>query len=281
MVMPTIEQSKIVETLHQYAEEYSVETWPSEHRNHLGISVIGEECWRKLWFGFRWVKLEQFEGRMRRLFQRGHWEEPRFEEFLIWAGIRSQVIDPRTNKQYKLSGVNGHYGGSTDGIGIISWANNLPVILEFKTHNNKSFTDLKDNKVKLSKPQHFAQMSGYGRGFEVKHFLYCAVNKDNDEWYFEFGELDWNFGAELEKKAAEIIYSQVLPARISEQPSYWKCKYCNFKGPCHENEPIEKNCRSCEFASPADNAQWQCAKHNGIIPKDFIPKGCNDWKGIV
>lgn len=280
--MPTLTPYEIQARMYQYAEEYSVETWPSEHRNHLGISIIGDECWRKLWYSFRWVKLEQFEGRMRRLFQRGHREEPHFEQFLLWAGINFRSIDPRTDKQYKLSKVNGHYGGSTDGIGIVSWCEDLPIILEFKTHNLKSFTELKEKKVKLAKPQHLDQMSGYGQGFEIKHGLYCAVCKDNDEWYFEFVELDWNRGIELEKKASDIVYAKTPPAKINENPSFYKCKFCSaFRGICHYNEPIEKNCRSCEFASPVDNGEWFCNKFNGNIPKDFIKVGCGDWKGIV
>src|SRR4051812_24091994 len=78
--------------LHQYAEEYSREQFPAEHRSHLGASSIGEECWRKLWYTFHWVKLQQAEGRMRRLWNRGHREEEIFEGFLFWAGFRKREI---------------------------------------------------------------------------------------------------------------------------------------------------------------------------------------------
>jgi len=82
--MSTLSAIDIETKLHTLAEEYSRETYPAEHRHHLGISIIGDDCSRKLWYSFRWVKLIQHEGRMRRLFNRGHHEEPLFEKFLLW-----------------------------------------------------------------------------------------------------------------------------------------------------------------------------------------------------
>lgn len=280
--MPTFSAIDIEATLYKYAEEYSVEKYPAEHRHHLGISIIGDDCWRKLWYSFHWVKLEQHEGRMRRLFQRGHHEEPLFEQFLLWAGFTLRTVDPETDKQYKLSLVNGHYGGSGDGIALIRWLDDLPVLAEFKTHNNKSFTELKDKGVKVAKPQHWDQMCGYSKDFKIKYAVYCAVNKDNDEWYFKFLELDWNRAVELEKKAADIIYSKTPPAKINENPSYWKCKFCNaFKDICHNNEPIEVNCRSCKNAEPVSDGKWNCTKFKDIIPKEFLIKGCEQHEPIV
>lgn len=278
--MPTLNAYEIQSRLYEYAAEYSVERYPSEHRHHLGISVIGDDCSRKLWYGFRWCKLIQHDPRIRRLFQRGHREEKTFQDFLLWAGFRLRGIDPDTGKQFRLSGVNGHYGGSTDDIALIAWVDDLPVICEYKTHGDKSFTELKEKKLKASKPQHLDQMNGYGQGFKIKHGLYCAVNKNTDEWYFEFVELDWNRAIELEKKASDIIYSKTPPQKLNENPSYWKCKQCDYKENCHNGEKVEVNCRSCVFASPIEEGQWSCDKH-GKIPKDFLKVGCQEHQGIV
>lgn len=279
--VPTLNAFEIQSRLYEYAAEYSKERYPSEHRHHLGISVIGDDCSRKLWYGFRWVRLIQHDPRIRRLFQRGHREEKNFQEFFLWAGFHFRGVDPDTGKQFKVSSVNGHYGGSTDDICLIHWADDLPVICEYKTHGDKSFTELKEKKLRLAKPQHMDQMNGYGKDFKIKHGLYCAVNKNTDEWYFEFVELDWNRAIELEKKATDIIYSQTPPAKINENPSYYLCKFCDFKSVCHGGEAVEKNCRSCEFSSPIEDGKWKCSKFNDTIPKDFIPVGCDQYKGIV
>lgn len=278
--MPTISAAEIETKLHQLANEYSVEKYPAEHRHHLGISIIGDECWRKLWYSFRWIKLQQAEPRMRRLWNRGHREEKQFEDFLSWTGFSIRTINPETDKQYKVSLVDGHYGGSTDGIGLIRWLEDLPVICEFKTHNNKSFTELKEKKVQKAKPQHYDQCCGYGKDLKIRYALYCAVNKDTDEWYFEFLELNWDRAIELEKKAADIIYSSVPPPKINENPSYWKCKWCEHKGPCHSGEKAEKNCRSCVNATPGKDGNWECKKY-GEIPREFLIKGCEEWQAII
>lgn len=279
--IPTLSKPEIEAKLYNWLEEYSVEKYPSEHRHHLGISIIGDECSRKLWYTFRWVKLGQAEGRMRRLWNRGHREEEQFKQFLYWCGFEGRGIDPATGKEYKLSAVNGHYGGTPDGIMLVSWLDGVPVICEYKTHNDKSFKELKDKKLANAKPMHFSQMCGYGKDLEIRYGLYVAVNKNDDEIYFEFVELDWNKASELEKKAADIIYAKSPPPRINENPSYWKCKFCtDLKGVCHNGEAIDKNCRSCVFASPGEKAEWVCEKY-GQIPREFLKQGCGDWKGIV
>lgn len=273
--------SQVEARLKQYEEEYSIETYPAEHRAHLGASSIGDECWRKLWFAFRWVKLGQAEGRMRRLWNRGHREENVFEKFLMWAGFTVQSINPATDKQYVFSKIHGHYGGSTDGLLLIRWANNFRIIAEYKTFASKYFEELKQLKVKAAQPKYYAQMCSYGREFNVTHALFYAVNKDNDEWYREFVTLDHNYAIELEKKAEEIIISKIPPQRISEKAAYWKCKSCTFQGICHYGEKVEVNCRSCANAMPGLNGNWTCSLYNDIIPKDFIAKACPQHKGIV
>lgn len=278
--MPTLSPEIIQQRFYQLLEDYSIEQYPAEHRHHLGASAIGEDCWRRLWYQFRWIKLDQADPRMRRLWNRGTREEKVFEAFLMWAGVRIHSIDPKTDKQYVFSKVNGHYGGSTDGIGLISWMDDFPVILEYKTFKDDLFNKLKKDGLKASNPKYFNQMSNYGREWGLKWGLFGAVNKDNDQPHFEFVELDWKLAEEMEKKATDIIYSKTPPPRLSEQPAFWKCKGCTFNGPCHYNEPIEKNCRSCVFSQPGLDANWVCEKY-GVIPKDFLLKGCEQWQSVV
>lgn len=275
-------QKAIIDQLYQYLDEYSNEQNPSEHRNHLGVSVIGERCSRKLWYSFRWCKLEQFIPRMKRLFKRGHYEEEKFAALLTWMGFFVREIDPATNRQYRFSSVNGHYGGSGDSVALLPWFRHdesFRILVEYKTHNAKSFAKLKAEGVHKSKPMHAIQMHGYGRAFNLNYGLYCAVNKDDDDIYFEFLELNHDTALLMEKKAGDIIYSQLPPPRIAETPAWFECKYCHFAGICWHAENVEVNCRSCKNATPIDNAEWSC-KLYGKIPKDFIAKGCSNHESI-
>jgi hypothetical protein len=65
-------------------------------RPHLGASVIGKECLRSIWYGWRWASLVHFEGRMLRLFNRGHEEEPRFVRWFERIGAAVETVDPAT-----------------------------------------------------------------------------------------------------------------------------------------------------------------------------------------
>lgn len=254
---------------------FCVKEFTDEHRNHIGASIIDHECSRFIWYVFRWVKFQFFDGRMLRLFNRGHLEEARFIQFLRGIGCQVWEVDPHTNKQFRIYGVQGHYGGSMDAGGITPYFPDLPMLMEFKTHNYKSFSHLLNKgSVALAKPMHYGQMCNYGKEYKFQYGLYCAVNKNDDDLYFEIVKLDWNHAHTLTNKAQDIVYAKTPPARISDQPSYFECKYCGFKDICHHGEAVEVNCRSCKQAVPADNGEWFCSRFNNIIPADFIKKGC-------
>ncbi|HEX8349957.1 MAG TPA: hypothetical protein VF598_08335, partial [Hymenobacter sp.] len=57
-------------------------------RSHLGASVIGRECGRQIWYGWRWARKPKFQARMLRLFNRGHLEEARFIAALLAIGVQ-------------------------------------------------------------------------------------------------------------------------------------------------------------------------------------------------
>lgn len=275
-------QKAITNELYSLLNDYSTQE-PLKHREHLGVSVIGEKCSRKLWYAFRWCKLEQFEPRMRRLFKRGHSEEQKFADLLSWMGFHVRTIDLETKKQYAFSSCNGHYGGSGDSVALLPWFQNcedLRILVEYKTHNKKSFTELKVKGLQLAKPQHLIQMCGYGRAFKTRYGLYCAINKDDDDIYFEFFELDWNVAVLSEKKAMDIISSQIPMPRISDNPSFFECTYCTFKDICHNSAAVEMNCRSCRNSSPINGGKWHCGLWNATIPAGEIIKGCPQYVSI-
>lgn len=259
-------------------EEYSLKLHEQEPRTHLGISEIGEECKRKLYYKFRWFGFEEFNGRMLRLFARGHREEERYINYLEGIGCKVHRLDSN-GKQFRMSGVMGHYGGSCDGVAITPWYPD-PFLLEFKTHNTKSFTHYIDKGLQISKPKHFDQMCGYGEKLQIQYGLYFPENKNDDDIQVTPIKLDWNRGKELENKAEEIILAKEPPPRISDNPAYWLCKDCFAKDVCHNEVIPLKNCRSCKNSMPTNDTQWFCHQWNSNIPKDTIPKGCDRWMPI-
>ena len=260
-------------------DAYSVESSDSGFRAHLGASEIGHKCDRYLWYKFRWMVKESFGGRMLRLFNRGQLEEKRFREWL--TGIGCDILDGNT--QERMTAVAGHFGGSRDGlIRFRRYRITEPVLVEFKTNGTgKGFDELLESGVQHAKPMHYAQMCVYGAGWEIDYALYMVVNKNDDNLHIELVKLDHVYGRNLIERASRIIRTPVAPARISENGSYYECKYCPARKICHESALPLKNCRSCVNASPEDKGEWRCAHFNANIPQDFIEKGCPQWKPIA
>ena len=256
------------------------QTYDDGNRTHLGASLIGDECAAKLWFVFRWIWYRPASGRMNRIFDTGHKEEKRIVDWVKAAGFEVIDIDPATGKQFVVSDVNGHFGGSGDGIVGIPGLGNI--LLECKSNKGGSeFKHLIDDGVRKAKPKHWAQICTYGYKFNIKYCLYICKNKDNDDLHIEIVELDFEEGIRNISKASDIIVAKARPSRISESPAFFACKMCNKSEICHKpNTQVDKNCRSCKFASPCANAEWYCEHWNSIIPKEAIPNGCDNWKGI-
>jgi hypothetical protein len=289
------EQRLLAQNLMKAIDNYCVQLYSEGHRHHLGASVIGDDCAARVWFGFRWVLTEQYidhktgqdiTAQRKRLFNRGHKEEARFIEWLRGAGVIVDEFQADGKTQFRISGCSGHFGGSLDGKGIFPKeliGKELPhMLLEFKTSSSKYFPDLKEKGVKINKVRHYRQMCLYGKHYGLKYACYFCVNKDTDEIYIEVIELDWKVAEELELAAAMIINSPTVPKKISENSSYYECRYlCAYKNICHKKAAVEVNCRSCKFAVPSSEGKWFCTHFNGIIPKDFLPKGCQNHVGVV
>ncbi len=161
-----IKMSYVIRSIKEKIDAHWLKTGMSEQfREHLGASIIGRPCHRALWYSFRWFKKPEFSGQLFRLFNRGQLEENRFVEYLKQAGLKVWTHDVRTGRQFRVSACGGHFGGSCDGLayGVISELTSKPLnlVLEFKTHSDKSFTKLKEEGLYMAKPEHFSQMQVY------------------------------------------------------------------------------------------------------------------------
>lgn len=292
-------------------------------RTHLGASDIGHKCSRFIWYKFRWCFKVEFDGRMMRLFNRGHEEEHRFARWLTNAGFKVDQFDFTHNKlyfsefpepefligsvtemgvqwrdvtqdkryhktalslgyelpQYGFKSIGGHFAGSCDGKVWVpkDWGFNKPFLLECKTNKTGTeFNKLIKNGVRSEKRTHYSQSNVYASKMDLDYILYLNTDKNNDQIHCEVIATDKNEALQMEQKAESIIASMTPPPRLSDNPAYWECKMCDAKDICFGKRPVEKNCRSCCFAIPADNNEWFCS-HSEVqqnIPKDFIKVGC-------
>lgn len=233
-------------------------------REHLGASLIGRVCERELFYSFRWALPTTFEGRMLRLFERGHLEEFRFEKWIEEISEQFWAIDPRTNSQIRVSDLYGYFGGSLDGVVRSPAGYEGDFLTEFKTHSLKSFEKLKMNGVKDSKPEHYVQMQIYLHYKpQLKGALYFAICKNDDQLYIEYVERDEQCALDNIDKAKRIIVAKEPPAPHDKASEYnFYCKhFCDFTTICEfgggRKDP-HKTCRSCAFIKLTEEG-WMCS----------------------
>jgi hypothetical protein len=236
------------------------------HRPHLGASLIGHACERYLWLTFRWAGSNKHSGRMLRLFKAGQDFEPRIVAELRRIGVEVHETAP-DGKQWRVSAVGGHFGGSMDGA-----ARGFPEapkawsVVEFKTHNAKSFAALKDG-VQKSKPQHWAQMQTYMGMTGMARAMYIAENKDTSELYAEWVHFDEVEFAKIMARAERVITAAEPPLRCSNDPSWYVCKMCDFHSLCHGEEAPDVNCRTCAHSTPVvdgEDGKWNCREFGEV-----------------
>lgn len=260
-----------------------IESNPTEHytvhiekddrqRPYLGLSGLGEKCWRLLFYQWRHCFKPSFPPRMLRLFRRGDREE----FVLVWMlrGIGFEIFEVDENKkQFCVTDFDDHLKGNLDGVANIPaefWLPEFkptPLLTEYKTANDNKFKKFVENGVEKTNAKYYAQIQGYCGYMDLKGAIFIVVNKNDDDIYIEFVPAKKNKFSALVDKASDIISAQSPPDRIPfASPSYWDfktkegCKYCDALHLCFKNAPSQKMCRTCVHASPGPQKSWICAK---------------------
>lgn len=245
----------------------------------LGASQIGRECERQLWYAFRWATMgAKFEGRMLRLFNRGHREEAVFTEELRGIGCQVHDVDPSTGEQFEFTACSGHFVAKIDGVaqGVPEapkkWHN-----VGYKTINAKGHATLVKDGVQKAKPEHWAQNQIEMRLASLDRTLYLSVCKDDDSIYEERIHADEAEGARLEAKADRVIFAPEPLPGVANDPSFYKCKMCSSSKVCHTTQLPSVSCRTCLHATPerdGADGRWSCARWQADIPHDAQAKAC-------
>ena len=253
--------SNLIDQAHQTRAE--------KPRPHMGCSSLGHHCERWLWLSFRWAVVEQFQGRILRLFRRGQNEEATIISDLRAIGMHVSGTQRRVN-------FGSHVSGSLDGTATgVPGAPRTEHVLEFKTHSLKSFNDLEKNGVGKSKPQHATQCQVYMHGTDLNRALYVAVCKDDDRIYTERIEYDKDHAEKAIAKGQRLALADRLPPPISTDSTWFECKFCAAHDFCHGSKTTKQiNCRTCAHSTPTPESTWHCARWDSNIPTDDQHDGC-------
>lgn len=271
-----------------YKAKYGSET----QRPYLGASAIGKPCLRQHWYSFRWSKPAEFSGRLYRVFQSGHLQEPRVYADLAGIGCTVYQDNPATGKQWSFTepSCGHHFQGNADGIITgLPQAPKAPHLLEIKTASDKMYKEMQKVGVKQAEPEHYAQMQIYMK-WSIDEFgedgcrraLYFVVNKDNDDIYTERLEFDPAFADAIISKALAVITAVEPPVGVSTDPTWYECKFCNYQAICHGTDVPAPTCRSCAHVTPEmdGTARWSCGAHSADLTPAMQRQGCPDHRYI-
>lgn len=203
-----------------YADQAEIK----EKRTHLGASIIGDPCARKVFYQYHNPK-PITDGRILRLFETGNIQEDRLISDLEKAGISI------THKQLSFNDADDpRFAGSLDAIVNID---GVDYVVEIKTHNEKSYNDLVKKGVKVTKAQHHTQMQIYMGWSNIHKALYLAINKNDESIYTEIVDFDMLHYQGYRSKAFDIL-DGVVPDRLSNDHRYYYCKWCDYRKECHD-----------------------------------------------
>jgi len=253
-------------------------------RPYLGMSSIGEACSRKLFYRFRWASREKFDAATLKRFIDGHRSEALIIERLKKVpGITIIDRDPATGRQIAYSAVDGHVRGHADGLidGIFQ-APKTRHILEIKATALKKFNELQriirdfGQKAALRKwnPVYYGQAMAYAFYEGVTRHYTVVSTPGGRDWLGIRTDADTPYAIELEAKAERIVRANTPPARLSETPDHFECRYCSFSNICHGERPPERNCRTCLRSTPVARGQWHCERWDRLLTEDEQRQGC-------
>jgi len=235
-------------------------------RTYLGGSRLGVECERALGYEYAKAKKDEgreFEGKILRIFDRGHDAETRFADYLRLAGFTILTERP-DGKQFGFyiakdgEGV-ARIAGHCDGI-ITGWAApdttewpaalreasepifavargmKFPCLWEMKSLGDKGWKDTQKKGVQVSKPVYYTQVQIYMHQFVIHEnpALFTAINGNTGEIYAElvpFSPVAVQAGIDRGARVVSALSATELP-RISKEPTDFRCKFCDYAIRC-------------------------------------------------
>jgi hypothetical protein len=209
-------------------------------RQYLGASRLGASCERALQYEYAQAPVDpgrETEGRMLRIFQRGHVIEDCMVTWLRDAGfdLRTRKVD---GEQFGFSALDGRLQGHVDGV-IVAGPEGFgyPALWENKCLGEKSWRELVKNRLVVAKPIYAAQVALYQAYLELHEHpaLFTAINADTMEIYAELVPFDAELAQRMSDRAVKVISAtevgELLPRSFSE-PTHFECRMCPWQDRC-------------------------------------------------
>lgn len=217
------------------------QAWAKEEaRRYLGASRLGVACERALQYEYAQAPVDygrEIEGRMLRIFERGHVIEDSMVAWLHAAGFDLRTRDGN-GEQFGFSVLDGRLQGHVDGV-IVGGPEGFtyPCLWENKCLGGKSWRELEKHRLAVAKPVYAAQIALYQAYLELHEHpaLFTAVNADTMEIYAELVPFDAALAQRMSDRAVKIITAtdagELLPRSFAE-PTHFECRMCAWADRC-------------------------------------------------
>lgn len=252
-------------------------------RAYLGMSQIGDSCSRKLWYDFRKVGREKFDAATLKRFADGHRTEDLIIERLRLLDSLTVVSHLADGNQIGYKDHDGHFSGHLDGdiLGILQ-APKTKHVLEIKCCSDKKFKELQKAVAELGEKQALKKWNPvyYAQGMLYCHYHGCTrhylvvATPGGRDWMGMRTDADVPHAISLVARAKKIIHAQEPPDRLSNDPSFFECRYCNYSRVCHRGDMPDRACRTCLHSSPIEAGQWHCQRWGKQLTFDEQLVGC-------
>lgn len=252
-------------------------------RPYLGMSAIGAECARQLWYQFRWTGLADFDAPTLKRFADGH-----ATEAVIIARLKAvdqlEVHDVGPDgEQFGFTDLGEHFRGHMDGVvlGLLQ-APKTWHVLEVKATADKKLAELRKavrdvgekQALRTWNPTYYAQAVLYMHYAGLDRHYLVASTPGGRDWYSVRTDADPIEALRLIERAKAIITSDTPPTRIGG-PDFYLCRWCERSAICHEGAAADRNCRTCLHATAELDGGWSCARWPGLEPDaELQAAGC-------
>jgi hypothetical protein len=234
-----LKRSAAVQSIHDALDAALIRNARTEtRRTYVGASSIGGGCERRIQYEYMQTPPDSDyvpDPRTQRIFARGH-----IMETLAIKWLRDAAYDLRTEKpdggQFGFRTANGKFAGHCDGVIMSGPGISGPCVWEHKALGSKSWKAIEKHGVVKAKPEYADQVALYQAYMDLTApALFMATCADDMMIYLELVDFDQPRAQAASDRAVAIIQdteARALRPRVSDDPDFWLCKGCQFKGRC-------------------------------------------------
>jgi len=228
-------------TLEEMHKQVAVRAASEPPRRYLGASSIGHSCERFVWYGIQGAPCEPMSAQGVYAVTDGHRTEDLIAERLrLVPGVTLETVDANGN-QYGFE--DGLFKGHCDGfiIGLLQ-APKTPHIWEHKACNEKKFAKFESIRSKAGEKAtlqqwdftYYVQAQVYMHYFGMTRHYLTVSTPGGRQITSARTNYDKGFAEAQVAKAMRLLQAKEPPPRVSENPTWFECKWCKYKGICHE-----------------------------------------------